>query len=403
MKNSNNDVCAALGAVAVLMTVCCGLPALPVADVGQLSPYVTAVAPVEGSELTEFPRVRLEFSRELAADSVTNESVFVMTATDFETYDPLEWRDLKNDVDDGDVAKLPATSLLAEDGMSITVDPGLADIPAPEPAGYVVVALPTVMSADRYPLNQETVGGVSPVFSSRFWIRSVTPDVGDATDTNVTAADASDDASSSSPTPLADDPAASAEADYPDLSGDDASNAGATDETGAPSAELPTLPDFNRVMITELVTDPQQDHNDTSGGDSVPFNPEPGHGTVGSTDEYIEVVNGTESPVDLTGWSLSMLDGSDVIQSIDEAGWDIYFNAQGDVSSFNAGEVLVLGNPEGDLKNTVTVELRDGAGELRDSVFVEDGNAQSLTDEAFLIDNTGAWGRDTASPGEFNY
>ncbi len=38
-----------------------------------------------------------------------------------------------------------------------------------------------------------------------------------------------------------------------------------------------------------LVTDPQADHSENSGGNGAPFDLEPGDGTVSSVDEFVEL------------------------------------------------------------------------------------------------------------------
>ena len=55
-----------------------------------------------------------------------------------------------------------------------------------------------------------------------------------------------------------------------------------------------------QIVINEIVTDPQQDWNDSEGGDGIPFNNVPGNGTITPTDEWIELLNTGSEAVDLT-------------------------------------------------------------------------------------------------------
>lgn len=161
--------------------------------------------------------------------------------------------------------------------------------------------------------------------------------------------------------------------------------------------------DWQRVLITEVVTDPQQDHNDSSGGNGISFDDEPGDGTVGSTDEYIEIYNGTEDDVDLKGWILNMVDGTDETQNIEDEDWDLYFNQGGTVTEFGSGEILVLGNPTGEINNSLTLELINDGGETVDSLVVDDANAQDLEDEAYQITEDGSWEAGEATPGTLGF
>jgi hypothetical protein len=61
------------------------------------------------------------------------------------------------------------------------------------------------------------------------------------------------------------------------------------------------------LLITEMVLSPQQDWNDSSGGNGVPFDAVPGGGTINSDDIWIELsggVSGTES------WLLCLTDAA---------------------------------------------------------------------------------------------
>ncbi len=159
--------------------------------------------------------------------------------------------------------------------------------------------------------------------------------------------------------------------------------------------------DWARVLITEIVTDPQQDFSDSAEGDGIGFNSVVGTGTISTTDEYVEIFNGTPDVLDVSQWTLNMLDGSDESQLLSDESLTTFFDLGGSVASLGAGEFAVLGNPAGSLNNTITVELYNELNELVDSVDVDDANATGLEDEAFTRLPDGTWGLTVATPGDF--
>lgn len=159
--------------------------------------------------------------------------------------------------------------------------------------------------------------------------------------------------------------------------------------------------DWGRVLFTEVVTDPQQDHSESEGGNGVLFDVEAGTGTVGSTDEYVEIFNGTSETVDATLWTLSMSDGTDEEQSLGDEDWDVYSSSGGSLDTFGPGELIVLGNPKGAMNNTIELELLGEMGEAIDAVSVDDANASGLEDESYYRLPNGEWGNGPATPGYF--
>jgi hypothetical protein len=169
--------------------------------------------------------------------------------------------------------------------------------------------------------------------------------------------------------------------------------------TPAPTATAtPTPVEPGAVLINEVVTDPQQDWNDSTGGNGIPFDTTPGNGTVSSSDEWIELLNVTECSLDLTGWSLVMSDTSPATQVLGEGNAVLRFSNGGSLTDFRPGERLVIGNPKGALNNDVYIELRDATGRRVDDVeigddpehdgpdgapqFGQDGNATTAYNEA---------------------
>jgi len=137
------------------------------------------------------------------------------------------------------------------------------------------------------------------------------------------------------------------------------------------------------VRISELVTDPQQDHSENAGGNGIAFDSVPGTGTVSTVDEFIELFNAGSSTVDLSGYRLWMEDGTDAVFSFDDPGSAVVrFSAGSAVGGLLPGGFALIGNPPGSLNNRVDVSLLDAAGDLVDLLSVADGNASGIADES---------------------
>lgn len=155
------------------------------------------------------------------------------------------------------------------------------------------------------------------------------------------------------------------------------------------------------VVINEAVTDPQQDWNDSAGGNSVPFDDTPGTGTITETDEWVELFNTGAQAIDLTNWSIEFINGTNVTLNFSAPGTAMLrFSAGGSLSNFQPGEYLVIGNPTGANNNDILIVLKDETGAIIDQVEIgddfendgagdgapdggtSDGNATGINDEA---------------------
>ncbi|MBX7148028.1 lamin tail domain-containing protein [bacterium] len=177
-------------------------------------------------------------------------------------------------------------------------------------------------------------------------------------------------------------------------------------ESNATSDEifLPTTEQNNAapylVKFTEVVTDPQKDWNDSLGGNDILFDEIPGTGTISVSDEYFEIKNFGNEVVNIKNWSVTMVDGTDINFSFSSPGDAVFFSSmEDDFLSLEANEVLVIGNPAGDFKNTITLTMLDDQGNTVDDVFVEDGNSTDEFDESFSLDDEENWTKTLASPG----
>jgi hypothetical protein len=136
-------------------------------------------------------------------------------------------------------------------------------------------------------------------------------------------------------------------------------------------------------VINEIVADPQRDWNDSGG-------------SVTGADEWVELYNGSGAVLDLSGWALVMTDGTPATELLGSDDAVLTFSASGALSAFQPGQYLVVGNPKGDLNNTVTLELYDARGVLMDRVELggdgggPSGNATSNDDEAIARIPNGA-------------
>jgi hypothetical protein len=141
------------------------------------------------------------------------------------------------------------------------------------------------------------------------------------------------------------------------------------------------------IVINEIVTDPQQDWSSTS------FTTPPGNSS-GSNDEWIELYIKSAS-INLTGWTIELLDGTNVIGDLTSIGAFAVSNyitsGTGSFTNTEAGDFLVLGNVVGGetMTNSITINLKDSGGSIIDTVTIgggigeaPSGNASNVGDES---------------------
>ncbi|HPC02407.1 MAG TPA: choice-of-anchor D domain-containing protein [Syntrophales bacterium] len=152
------------------------------------------------------------------------------------------------------------------------------------------------------------------------------------------------------------------------------------DDAGNPFAGISGSSALNfttvNVLINEIVTDPQTDWS-TNGFTGVA-----GAGAVTrETDEWVELLI-LSGGIDLTGWTIELLDGSDVIGDLTNAGvFDVSnYVGTGSFTGTVSGDTLVLGDVDGtgSMEDTVAINLKDPGGAIVDSVSLgETGKAPS--------------------------
>ncbi|WP_452610319.1 Ig-like domain-containing protein [Roseivirga echinicomitans] len=141
------------------------------------------------------------------------------------------------------------------------------------------------------------------------------------------------------------------------------------------------------VVINEVVTDPQTDWS-TNGFDGTD-----GLGTVSNgVDEFVELfINSTG--IDFTGWTIELIDGTDVIGDLTNTGAfdaiNYFTSGTGTFNSSEAGDYFVLGNVDGSdaMNNDVLVVLKDSGGAVVDQVQLGGAAGQAPNGKAETASN----------------
>ncbi|TXD46645.1 T9SS type A sorting domain-containing protein [Polaribacter sp. IC073] len=121
------------------------------------------------------------------------------------------------------------------------------------------------------------------------------------------------------------------------------------------------------IVINEIVTDPQQDWSSNG------FNGSPGTNSITNTDEWLELFIKTDG-LDLTNWTIELIDGSDIIGNLTDSGaFDVsnyISNNGGTFTSTKNGDFLILGNLTGSaqMSNSITINLKNNIGTIIDTV-----------------------------------
>lgn len=174
----------------------------------------------------------------------------------------------------------------------------------------------------------------------------------------------------------------------------------------APPLEVElVMPEEVRVQLTEVVPTPLHDWG--SDDEGVPFDGRPGTGAVTDADEWIELLNVSEAPVDLTQVDVRVrvLDGTPVEHALVAAA-QLYFGRGGDATRWGVGEPLVL-RPRGTMaQRDVAIEIVWG-DEVLDRVYLgrtrgadHSGGAPPDLDHEAIARDGEVWRWCRPSPGE---
>lgn len=143
-----------------------------------------------------------------------------------------------------------------------------------------------------------------------------------------------------------------------------------------------------QVVINEVVTEPKFDYSTSN------YSETKSEVNVTDVDEWLELLI-LENGLDLSSWTIELLDGTDVIGNLSDTGafqTSKYISSSGGTFiDTDSGDFLVLGNVRstGSMSNTITIRLKDNLGNLVDEVSLSSdpstaplGNSSSALDEA---------------------
>jgi len=124
--------------------------------------------------------------------------------------------------------------------------------------------------------------------------------------------------------------------------------AGATVEVRVEASDL-----TGDAVINEVVFDPENDWNESTGGNQAAFDDHPGYGTVDVGDSYIELKNTSGQALDVSGWHIGVFDipdadpGSNSPPVFTALGSAPVFLSQGTLQSWPDGAYLAAGGVQG--------------------------------------------------------
>ncbi|MEM7447141.1 MAG: Ig-like domain-containing protein [Myxococcota bacterium] len=122
------------------------------------------------------------------------------------------------------------------------------------------------------------------------------------------------------------------------------------------------------VVISEVVLTPRNDWN-RSDGVGAPFQAR-GGGSITSADQFVELRNLEDEPVDLQGWTLLILDSSPSTTTLGDEGPTLVTSAGSNLNALQPGAFLVLGDPDGFASSDAWIILRDERGRWVDDVEI---------------------------------
>lgn len=150
--------------------------------------------------------------------------------------------------------------------------------------------------------------------------------------------------------------------------------------------EFKNIINLESVYISELVIDPQQDWDESELGNGVLFDQVVGQGTVGYNDEWIEFTNGSLEELNISHWKIKMLDGTDEEENFFESESVFIFSMGGGLENFKSGEKFIMGNPKGNMKNRIDIQVYNESDEMINFIRIENGNSNSVDDESIFFD-----------------
>ncbi len=172
-----------------------------------------------------------------------------------------------------------------------------------------------------------------------------------------------------------------------------------TSTFGATPGRPPVFSTIPKIRFNEIVTAPLLDWS------SVQYSVPPGNSEITDTDEWIELLNQDTLTVNLAGWYLKMQDSSPETDFFSLSTDKLFFSSGSDLTHFQPGQILILGNPSGALNNDVTLLLYNNGNLLVDSVTVAYHKICGLSVpefESFAKSSQNVWKIKNATPGLSN-
>lgn len=123
-----------------------------------------------------------------------------------------------------------------------------------------------------------------------------------------------------------------------------------------------------KLVINEIVSYPLQDwsHSDTG---TNRFRGPPGNGKVDGGDQYVELYNAGTRTLDLTGFTLQIIDSSPEVTTLRQ-NVETAFSPGSSVLALAPGAYVVVGNPEGFASTDAYYVLRTRCGAVLDDVEI---------------------------------
>jgi len=162
------------------------------------------------------------------------------------------------------------------------------------------------------------------------------------------------------------------------------------------------------LQLSEVVVDPQYDWNDSQTPRGAPFDDNAAESDRSSpTDEWAELWNTGEQPLDILGYSVEVQDGTPATMRVADALDDdeSYCPAGCTPLPARARMVMRLSPSGSNATNRATIILRDALGLERDRLELENGDATSPANESTSACGTAdsrAWQKGVATPGTIN-
>lgn len=352
-------------------------------------PRVVSVSPEDGESRSELGRVEVALSCGVDPDSVYDKTFLVFPNDGGAILsDP---KSLLSAIKNNEIISLAGAYNVSSDARLLSWTPQKAL----SPGSYQIVLTSGIRTPGLLPFTQSPENGSIP-FWSTFSI-AISPDGVQGNEDPMTSENIPIESSADTVDenqPLEDIPSSNSP---PAGEAETTTIVDATDNEENISTSHSQI--FDDIYFSEVVTDPQQDWNDTLGGNGISFDSIAGSGTIGTTDEWIEIKNGRERTVDLTSWRIEMIDGTDTTEFFATPQASLVFSGLSAVDYFETDTTLVIGNPAGDMKNTILLQLIDETENIVDELQVDDANADSLTAESYQSDENGEWNMFSATIG----